>query len=141
MSFKDRRDNFRRQITIEDQEFISFLLDSPDIIADFMKNWGIPELDYYDKLAQNRRDEIHYDLVKKHLNSIMKNNNGTNKAGGSYDELQEGIKLQDGQRLTEENIKRYATENGIQLRTKADIFSESLNECISNHIEAQRGRF
>ena len=44
-------------------------------------------------------------------------------------------------KLTEEDIKRYATENGIQLRTKADIFSESLNECISNHIEAQRGRF
>ena len=61
--------------------------------------------------------------------------------GGSYDELQEGIILQDGQKLTVEDIKRYAIENGIQLRTKADIFYELLKECIVEHIEAQRGRF
>ena len=141
MDFKDRRDLFSSQITTKEQELIKFPLDGPDIIADLIKKWGISELDYYDKLAQNRRDEIHYDLVKEHLNSIMKNSNGTNKAGGSYDELQEGIILQDGQKLTVEDIKRYAIENGIQLRTKANIFSELLNECIVEHIEAQRGRF
>ena len=85
---------------------------------------SLEDLEYASRCIEKRKREIHYQFVKKHLDSIMKG-----KQYGTYEELGENIILEDGTKLTRNDIEKYAKINGFKLRTENDRITDLLYEC------------
>lgn len=95
-------------------------------IESFISGLDLNEIEYASKVLKKRQAEIHYSLVKEHLNSIMQN-----KEHGNYEELGEGITLEDGKPLSRNDIEQYAKKNGIKLRTKQDQIDSLIWDCCA----------
>ena len=53
------------------------------------------------------------------------------KEHGNYEELGEGITLEDGKSLTRNDIEQYAKKNGIKLCTKQDKIDSLILDCCA----------